>query len=51
MTTAIVTMLKVIFFAICTEALSVKEAEVEAVNLKLAHYLGLEEVPDWENVS
>ena len=28
-----------------------REAEVDAVNLKVAHYLGLEEVPDWENVS
>ena len=28
-----------------------RESEVEAVNLKVAHYLGLEEVPDWDNVS
>ena len=34
-----------------TEALTQKEAEVEAVNLRVAHYLGLEALPDWENVS
>ena len=51
MKTARVAMLEVLLILTCTEALSVREAEVEAVNLKVAHYLGLEEVPDWENVS
>ena len=51
MKTARVVVHTILLFSTSIEALSVREAEVDAVNLKVAHYLGLEEVPDWENVS
>ena len=41
----------IFFFLTYATAHSVKEAEVRAVNLKVAHYLGLNEVPDFKNVS
>ena len=41
----------IFFFLTYATAHSVKEAEVKAVNLKVAHYLGLNEVPDFKNVS
>ena len=47
----IVVIRMLLVLAVGTEALTLKEAEVEAVNLRVAHYLGLEALPDWENVS